>query len=102
MPASHTPYLCRPYTPEPCHPHTPEPCHPHSLLTPPPRLKAKRKRARMGDLKIVVAGCVAQQEGQTLLRRVPEVDIVMGECVSVCGGGLRGPAGGADSVEEGA
>lgn len=32
----------------------------------------------MGDLKIVVAGCVAQQEGATLLRRVPEVDLVMG------------------------
>ena len=32
----------------------------------------------MGDLKIVVAGCVAQQEGAALLRRVPEVDLVMG------------------------
>jgi tRNA A37 methylthiotransferase MiaB len=42
-------------------------------------LQAKRKRDRMGDLKIVVAGCVAQQEGQQLLRRVPEVDLVMGE-----------------------
>ena len=41
--------------------------------------QAKRKRARMGDVKIVVAGCVAQQEGETLLRRVPEVDLVMGE-----------------------
>eukprot|EP00882_Tetradesmus_deserticola_P007205 GHRQ01007586.1.p1 GENE.GHRQ01007586.1~~GHRQ01007586.1.p1 ORF type:complete len:553 (+),score=200.10 GHRQ01007586.1:187-1845(+) len=40
--------------------------------------QAKRKRDRMGDLKIVVAGCVAQQEGQQLLRRVPEVDLVMG------------------------
>jgi tRNA-2-methylthio-N6-dimethylallyladenosine synthase len=29
-------------------------------------------------LKIVVAGCVAQQEGERLLRRVPEVDLVMG------------------------
>lgn len=35
----------------------------------------------MGDLKIVVAGCVAQQEGQQLLRRVPEVDLVMGKWV---------------------
>jgi tRNA-2-methylthio-N6-dimethylallyladenosine synthase len=33
----------------------------------------------MGDLKIVVAGCVAQQEGEQLLRRVPEVDLVLGE-----------------------
>ncbi len=40
--------------------------------------QAKRKRMHMGDLKIVVAGCVAQQEGATLLRRVPEVDLVMG------------------------
>jgi tRNA A37 methylthiotransferase MiaB len=30
-------------------------------------------------MKIVVAGCVAQQEGQQLLRRVPELDLVMGE-----------------------
>lgn len=41
-------------------------------------LQAKRKRQAMGDLKIVVAGCVAQQEGQALLRRVPELDLVMG------------------------
>ncbi|KAG2488372.1 hypothetical protein HYH03_013061 [Edaphochlamys debaryana] len=40
--------------------------------------QAKRKRERGSELKIVVAGCVAQQEGQTLLRRVPELDIVMG------------------------
>jgi len=30
------------------------------------------------DLAIVVAGCVAQQEGEELLRRVPEIDMVMG------------------------
>ncbi|WP_235619531.1 MULTISPECIES: tRNA (N6-isopentenyl adenosine(37)-C2)-methylthiotransferase MiaB [Prochlorococcus] len=29
-------------------------------------------------LKLVVAGCVAQQEGESLLRRVPELDLVMG------------------------
>ncbi|KAI8471262.1 MAG: hypothetical protein J3K34DRAFT_417624 [Monoraphidium minutum] len=40
--------------------------------------QAKRKRERMGEMRIVVAGCVAQQEGQALLRRVPEVDLVMG------------------------
>lgn len=45
-------------------------------------LQAKRKRDRMGDMKIVVAGCVAQQEGEQLLRRVPEVDLVMGECTA--------------------
>jgi tRNA-2-methylthio-N6-dimethylallyladenosine synthase len=37
------------------------------------------KRKRQGeDVTIVVAGCVAQQEGEQLLRRVPEVDLVMG------------------------
>ncbi len=30
------------------------------------------------NLKLVVAGCVAQQEGESLLRRVPELDLVMG------------------------
>lgn len=40
--------------------------------------QANRKARQMGNMKIVVAGCVAQQEGQQLLRRVPEVDIVMG------------------------
>lgn len=39
--------------------------------------QAKRKRQH-GNLKIVVAGCVAKQEGEQLLRRVPEVDLVMG------------------------
>lgn len=38
---------------------------------------AKRKREGK-DVTIVVAGCVAQQEGEALLRRVPEVDLVMG------------------------
>ena len=34
--------------------------------------QADRKR-RNPELRIVVAGCVASQEGETLLRRVPEV-----------------------------
>lgn len=38
---------------------------------------AKRKRAGE-DVTIIVAGCVAQQEGAALLRRAPEVDLVMG------------------------
>ena len=38
---------------------------------------AKRKREGE-DITIVVAGCVAQQEGEALLRRAPEVDLVMG------------------------
>jgi tRNA-2-methylthio-N6-dimethylallyladenosine synthase len=30
------------------------------------------------NLTLIVAGCVAQQEGEALLRRVPELDLVMG------------------------
>ena len=37
------------------------------------------ERKRRGDtVAIVVAGCVAQQEGDKLLRRIPEIDLVMG------------------------
>jgi tRNA-2-methylthio-N6-dimethylallyladenosine synthase len=39
--------------------------------------QAQRKRSNPA-LTLVVAGCVAQQEGETLLRRVPELDLVMG------------------------
>ena len=39
--------------------------------------QAKRKKDKP-DLTLVVAGCVAQQEGEKLLRRVPELDLVMG------------------------
>ncbi|HHP7246169.1 MAG TPA: tRNA (N6-isopentenyl adenosine(37)-C2)-methylthiotransferase MiaB [Elainellaceae cyanobacterium] len=39
--------------------------------------QAKRKHEQP-NLTIVVAGCVAQQEGESLLRRVPELDLVMG------------------------
>jgi len=39
--------------------------------------QAKRKHDNP-NLMLVVAGCVAQQEGEALLRRVPELDIVMG------------------------
>ena len=39
--------------------------------------QARRKRSNP-HLKLVVAGCVAQQEGEALLRRVPELDLVMG------------------------
>lgn len=36
-------------------------------------------RKRKGEpLTIVVTGCVAQQEGESLLRRVPEIDVVLG------------------------
>ncbi len=39
--------------------------------------QAKRKQINP-NLTLVVAGCVAQQEGEALLRRVPELDLVMG------------------------
>ncbi|NEQ44255.1 MAG: tRNA (N6-isopentenyl adenosine(37)-C2)-methylthiotransferase MiaB [Leptolyngbya sp. SIOISBB] len=39
--------------------------------------QAKRKQEKP-DLTLIVAGCVAQQEGAALLRRVPELDLVMG------------------------
>ncbi|HEY9907268.1 MAG TPA: tRNA (N6-isopentenyl adenosine(37)-C2)-methylthiotransferase MiaB [Thermosynechococcaceae cyanobacterium] len=39
--------------------------------------QARRKQEEPG-LTLVVAGCVAQQEGEQLLRRVPELDLVMG------------------------
>ncbi|MBW4493601.1 MAG: tRNA (N6-isopentenyl adenosine(37)-C2)-methylthiotransferase MiaB [Oscillatoria princeps RMCB-10] len=39
--------------------------------------QAERKR-QQPELTLVVAGCVAQQEGEALLRRVPELDMVMG------------------------
>jgi len=39
--------------------------------------QAKRKH-KQPELTLVVAGCVAQQEGESLLRRVPELDLVMG------------------------
>ncbi|NEO26063.1 MAG: tRNA (N6-isopentenyl adenosine(37)-C2)-methylthiotransferase MiaB, partial [Kamptonema sp. SIO4C4] len=39
--------------------------------------QAKRKQ-QDPNLMLVVAGCVAQQEGEQLLRRVPELDLVMG------------------------
>ena len=38
---------------------------------------ARRKR-KGEEVAIVVAGCVAQQEGEALLRRIPELDLVMG------------------------
>lgn len=39
--------------------------------------QAKRKHTEP-NLTLIVAGCVAQQEGESLLRRVPELDLVMG------------------------
>jgi Uncharacterized protein family UPF0004/Radical SAM superfamily len=40
-----------------------------------PYAAAKRKGKR---LALIVTGCVAQQEGEALLKRVPEIDVVLG------------------------
>jgi tRNA-2-methylthio-N6-dimethylallyladenosine synthase len=38
-----------------------------------------RARKRQGEaLTLIVTGCVAQQEGQALLRKIPELDVVLG------------------------
>jgi len=39
--------------------------------------QARRKQLNP-NITLVVAGCVAQQEGEALMRRVPELDLVMG------------------------
>ena len=39
--------------------------------------QAKRKH-KIPELKLIVAGCLAQQEGASLLRKVPELDLIMG------------------------
>jgi tRNA-2-methylthio-N6-dimethylallyladenosine synthase len=36
------------------------------------------KKRQGHDLALIVTGCVAQQEGEALLRRVPEIDVVLG------------------------
>ena len=36
------------------------------------------KKRNGEDVSIIVAGCVAQQEGEQLARRFPEIDIIMG------------------------
>jgi len=37
-----------------------------------------KKKQKGEPVSIVVAGCVAQQEGESLVRRIPEIDLVMG------------------------
>ena len=37
-----------------------------------------KRKQRGENIVIIVAGCVAQQEGITLLQRIPEIDLVMG------------------------
>jgi tRNA-2-methylthio-N6-dimethylallyladenosine synthase len=38
----------------------------------------KRRQAVGADLKIAIAGCVAQAEGEAMIKRAPEVDLVIG------------------------
>lgn len=40
--------------------------------------KQTRRKKTNPDLILVMAGCVAQQEGDSLLRRIPELDLIMG------------------------
>jgi tRNA-2-methylthio-N6-dimethylallyladenosine synthase len=40
--------------------------------------KQTRRKKDNPDLILVMAGCVAQQEGESLLRRIPELDLIMG------------------------
>ena len=42
------------------------------------RITKKRARANTGDFKLVVAGCVAQAEGEEIKKRAPSVDFVVG------------------------
>jgi tRNA-2-methylthio-N6-dimethylallyladenosine synthase len=39
---------------------------------------AAQKRKGQKQMALIVTGCVAQQEGEALLRRVPEIDVVLG------------------------
>ncbi len=41
-------------------------------------MRDERRAAGAGDVKLVVAGCVAQAEGEAMLERAPFVDIVVG------------------------
>ena len=45
------------------------------------RMKSFKKEKK--DTKIVVAGCIAQQEGNNILKRAPYVDYVIGHKISV-------------------
>jgi tRNA-2-methylthio-N6-dimethylallyladenosine synthase len=42
------------------------------------RLRADRRERGAGDVIVAVAGCVAQAEGAEIIRRAPDVDIVLG------------------------
>ena len=42
------------------------------------RISKKRLKANSGEFKLVVAGCVAQAEGQEIKKRAPIVDFIVG------------------------
>ena len=42
------------------------------------RVEQARRQKEGADMIIAVAGCVAQAEGEEIMRRVPEIDIVLG------------------------
>jgi tRNA-2-methylthio-N6-dimethylallyladenosine synthase len=41
-------------------------------------MKAEKAQAGLGGMSVVVAGCVAQAEGEEIMRRAPVVDLVVG------------------------
>src|SRR5688572_25114341 len=42
------------------------------------RAHKERRSAEGKDTRLVIAGCVAQAEGEEIMRRAPEVDLVVG------------------------
>ena len=42
------------------------------------RQKPDSKNGSNSDFALIVTGCVAQQEGKALLRKIPEIDVVLG------------------------
>ena len=42
------------------------------------KLKEKKSRSNDDEMVVVVAGCVAQAEGEEIMRRAPIVDLVLG------------------------
>ncbi|MET0183452.1 MAG: tRNA (N6-isopentenyl adenosine(37)-C2)-methylthiotransferase MiaB [Caulobacterales bacterium] len=42
------------------------------------RVHKERRKADGGEMKIVIAGCVAQADGEEIIRRAPAVDFVVG------------------------
>jgi len=48
------------------------------------KLKNKKLDQGDGDMTVAVAGCVAQAEGEEIMRRAPVVDLVLGPPITNC------------------